>query len=264
MFRELCGDTTLENVVLVTNMWGAVSREVGKAREKELSGDFFKPAIKAGAQIIRHHDTTKSAHNIVRKIMKNRLVVLQIQRELVDEHKNIVDTAAGEAVNRELNEQIRRHQTELKELQEEMQALKEKDEETRRELEGQASKAREQMEKIKKDSEGMALGYAAEKMRMEAKMREMEQEREQADAERARLERTVQGLIGTSGTLPTDGPAYYDTSPRTRGTGWVSRPQHQVLQTSLQPPGPQVHPRSTPYVQDLFAWPLTIADTHKL
>jgi len=188
MFRELCGDTTLKNVVLVTNMWGEVSRDIGESRENELSSNFFKPVLDKGAQMVRHHNTAQSAHEIIRRIMMNRPVVLQIQRELVDEHKDIVDTAAGEAVNRELNEQIRRHQAELKVVQEEMmQALKEKDEETRQELEEETRKLQEQMEKIKKDSEGMASNYSAEKERMEAKMKEMEREakkeRQRAEAE---------------------------------------------------------------------------------
>ena len=124
----------------------------------------------------RHHNTTQSAHDIVRGIMKNRPVALQIQRELVDEHKNIVDTAAGEAVNRELNELIRRHQAELRAVQEYMmQALKEGGE-TRKELQEETRKLQEQIEKIRKDSEGMASNYSAEKVRMEAKMREMERE----------------------------------------------------------------------------------------
>ena len=77
--------------------------------------------------MIRHHNTAQSAQDIIRTAMKNRPVVLQIKRELVDEHKDIVDTAAGETVNQELNEQIRRHQIELKEVQEQMmQTLKEK------------------------------------------------------------------------------------------------------------------------------------------
>ena len=186
MFRELCGDTTLRNVVLVTNMWGEVSLDVGESRENELSSNFFKPVLDKGAQMIRHYNTAQSAHDIIRRIMINRPIVLQIQRELVDEHKDIIDTAAGEAVNQELNKQIRRHQAELKVVQEEMmQALKEKDEETRQELEEETKKLQEQMEKIKQDSEGMASNYSAEKERMAAKMKEMEQE---AKKERQRVE----------------------------------------------------------------------------
>ena len=83
---------------------------------------------------------------------------------------------------------MRRHQAELKVVQEEMvQALKGKDEEARQELEEERRKLQEQMEKVKKDSEGMALNYATEKARMEAKMKEMEQEAE-GERERERTE----------------------------------------------------------------------------
>ena len=186
MFRELCGDTTLKNVILVTNMWGEVSRDIGEAREDELTSDFFKPVLDKGAQMARHHNTAQSAHDIIRRIMKNRPVALQIQRELVDEHKDIVDTAAGGVINQELKEQIRKHQVELRMVQEEMmQAMKERDEEARQELEEESRKLQEEMERIKKDSEGMAANYTEEKERMEAKMKQMERE---AKRERERTE----------------------------------------------------------------------------
>ena len=187
MFRELCGDTTLKNVVLVTNMWGEVSQDVGEARERELTTNFFKPVLDKGAQLARHRNTPESAHDIVRSIMKNQPMVLQIQRELVDEGKNIIDTAAGEAVNKELNEQMRRHQAELKAVQEEMlQALNDKDEETRKELEEETRKLKEEMDRVRNDSAGMASNYQEEKKRLEEAMKEMQeqarQEREKADA----------------------------------------------------------------------------------
>jgi len=187
MFRELCGDASLKNVVLVTNMWGEVSQDVGEAREAELTNKFFKPALEKGAQMARHQNTEQSAHDIIRMIMKNRPVVLQIQREMVDEQKDIIDTAAGEAVNEELKEQIKKHQEEWQAAQDQMvQALKEKDEETRQDMEEETRRLQEQMEKIKKDSEGMASSYAEEKESMKTKLKEMEQkakeEKEQAEA----------------------------------------------------------------------------------
>ena len=177
MFRELCGDEALGSVVLVTNMWGGVSHDIGEARERELAGNFFKLAIYKGAQMVRHHNTVQSAHDIIRRIVGNRPVVLQIQRELVDEHRDITDTAAGKAINRELNEQIKRYQAELEEVQAEIaQALGDKDGETGQELEEVRRRLQEQVKEVTKDSEGIAANYAAEKTRMEARVKEMEQE----------------------------------------------------------------------------------------
>ena len=173
--RELCGDATLGNVVLVTNMWGGVSREVGEGRENGLSDNFFRPALDKGARMVRHDDTIQSAHNIIRMIMKNHPVVLQIQRELVDEHKDITDTAAGKAVNRELNEQMRRYKAELEKAEERMvKALEKKDEETRQELEREKREMQEQIDRVRRDSEEMSTTYAAEKERTKTKMKDME------------------------------------------------------------------------------------------
>ena len=35
-FRNLCGDTNLKNVVIVTSMWDKVTPEEGEAREEQL------------------------------------------------------------------------------------------------------------------------------------------------------------------------------------------------------------------------------------
>ena len=186
MFRKLCGESTLKNVVLVTNMWKEDPAEINEARERELSGRFFKPALDKGAQLARHHNTTESAHDIIRRIMNNHPAALQIQRELVDERKDIIDTAAGESINQELREQIKRHQKELKDLRDEMnQALAKKDNEMKRELEQAKKGLEEKVAKIRKDTEKMALNYAEEKENMENRIKEM-----QAEVEKER-ERTV-------------------------------------------------------------------------
>ena len=171
MFRELCGGVVSKNVVFVTNMWDGVTLEDGEYRENELSNKFFKPVLDLGAQMVRYHNTTQSAHEIIRRIVVNPPVVLQIQRELVDERKDIVHTAAGGTINRELNNWMRRYKGVLECVKEEIkQALKEKDEKARQELEEDMWKLQKQVEGIK-DSNGMALNYAAEKERMEAKVK---------------------------------------------------------------------------------------------
>ena len=122
MFRELCGESTLKNVVVVTNMWSEVSREVGEAREAELASRdiFFKPVLDKGAQLVRHENTQESAEAIMHYLISNHPLALRIQRELVDQHMDISQTAAGEELNRELMEQIRRHREEMRALQEDM------------------------------------------------------------------------------------------------------------------------------------------------
>ena len=125
MFRELCGDSTLKNVVLVTNMWGEVSKEVGEAREAELAREdiFFKPVLEKGARLLRHDNTVESTQEILRSIIGNQPRSLRIQRELVDEKKDISQTAAGAELNRDLLQQAEKHRLEMIVLQDEMRGL---------------------------------------------------------------------------------------------------------------------------------------------
>ena len=195
MFWEICGDTTLKNVVLVTNMWGVVSPEVSEARENELSSDTFKPAIDKGAQTARHYDTAQSAHDVIRRITVSHPVVLQVQRRLTGEHENNTIAVIGEASNRELDERITRYQAELKEVREEMtRTLGEKDE-MRKEVE-------EWMERFGKVSEEMAENHAAEKERMEARVMEVEREarreRQWAETQLANLDHCLQDVTNDS------------------------------------------------------------------
>ena len=213
-FRGLCGDETLKNVILVTNMWTRGPRDINEAREHELSTELFKPALDDGAQLIRHYDTTQSAYDIIRRIMKNHPAVSEIKQELADEDRDIVETPVGQTVSRELIGRAEKNLTELEKVKKEIrQALEEKDEEMKQELEEQARSLRDQTkkiekelkEKIRKDLDEMAKGYAAEKARMEAKMDKMDQEateREQAEAEHNRqlteLNRRLRDTANTS------------------------------------------------------------------
>jgi len=53
MFRKLCGEETLRNVLIVTTMWGIVPVPQAEAREKELASDdlLFKSVIDKGARM---------------------------------------------------------------------------------------------------------------------------------------------------------------------------------------------------------------------
>ena len=122
MFQELCGESSLHNVVIVTNMWGEVNPQRGEKREAELmrSDIFFKPFLEGGAQMTRHEDTVHSAEAILRLILNNHPLPLRIQKEMVDESRDITETSAGRELNREMQEQIRKHKEEMRVLEERM------------------------------------------------------------------------------------------------------------------------------------------------
>ncbi|KAI3607881.1 hypothetical protein WG66_004633 [Moniliophthora roreri] len=194
MFRELCGDSTLKNVVIVTNMWGEVGKDVGEAREAELAREdkFFKPVLEKGAQLVRHDNTTETARAILLHLIENKPLPLRIQTELVDQGKSLSQTAAGAELNRELMEQIRRHEREMRELQKEMQdAIRQKDEETRRELEVETKKLQAEMNRVQNDAQKLVSDYTNQKAELEQRM---EQARLAAEAEAAEQRRQIQLL----------------------------------------------------------------------
>jgi len=126
VFRKLCGESTLRNAVIVTNMWGQVDFQIGEAREVELMREdiFFKPVFDRGAQIARNENTVASAQDIIRLVLDSHPRPLCIQEEIVDEHKDISATSASGELNREINAQIKKHREEMRAVKE-MRVLKE-------------------------------------------------------------------------------------------------------------------------------------------
>lgn len=150
----MCGEQALQNVVIVTNMWGKVTPEVGGDREKELASNFFKPALDKGAVLRRHDNTTESAHSIIRYILGKEPATLQIQEEIVDQWKQIEETAAGRELLRELDEQVEKSLQQLRDLQETLNQTEADDDETRRELQQEVLKLREELATLGRISRG--------------------------------------------------------------------------------------------------------------
>jgi hypothetical protein len=170
MFRELCGNNALQNVVIVTNRWGEVDPRFGELLEAQLARDdaFFKPVLDQGAQMTRHEDTVPSAERIIRLILKNHPLPSGIKEELVTE------TYAGEELNRELNAQTWKQEQEKQVLIEGMQeVIREKDEETRRKLEIETHRMNIEIERLESNHKG-------EKERLDARIQEVETEAKEA------------------------------------------------------------------------------------
>ncbi|CAL1717260.1 unnamed protein product [Somion occarium] len=138
VFRKLCGDEALVNVAIVTNMWENVDPTLGAAREEELAKDdtMFGPLIAKGAHMHRHDGSRASALKILIQVLECTPRPLLLQRELVDEGKDIVDTSAAQEIDREVAAARRRFQKDLEDIRERLEeALREKDTESQLENE---------------------------------------------------------------------------------------------------------------------------------
>lgn len=157
MFRKLVGDEALSNVLLASTHWTRVSAEEGARRESDLRDKFWKPLMDNGATMTRHAGDEASAMALLNGLVDKTRVVLDIQRELVDEGKALIDTAAGSALNEELIALQRRHQAELRRVRDEMEdAIRQSDErsqselaEVRRQLEDQIATTRRNQTSLK-------------------------------------------------------------------------------------------------------------------
>lgn len=150
-FQHLCGEETLKNCAIVTNMWDQIKSNDGEARETELfSKDiFFKPAVDNGAKRLRHDNTVESAHKIIRQFLENTPTPLAIQRELVDEKKRVFETVAGETLLGEFAALAKKQQEELDELKRELEeAQRERDETSRQEIEEALAKLQAEQKKL--------------------------------------------------------------------------------------------------------------------
>jgi hypothetical protein len=136
MFRELCGEDPLKNVVLITTGWGVFAKagELDKAAANEqqlrTDPDFWQPLLNRGSKMARFEDTRDSALKIIESLVDNEPLVLKIQYELVDEDKDLIDTGAGATVNEEIKKLEEKYKMQLSDMQQDMaEALKCKDRE---------------------------------------------------------------------------------------------------------------------------------------
>ncbi|KAI0789932.1 P-loop containing nucleoside triphosphate hydrolase protein [Abortiporus biennis] len=190
MFRKLCGDESLKNVVIVTNMWSEVQKDIGEAREVQLRGDsvLFKPVLDRGAQMMRHDGTYESGCNILEYFLHTNPHVLQIQRELVDEKKSIVETAACQLLDAAIAELKRKHEEEMYEMRREFeQAMKEKDLAAAKEVEEARAQLMSEMESIEQKRQELEGDFEKEKTRYHQEFSILAAELEKQKAEQDEL-----------------------------------------------------------------------------
>lgn len=125
MFHKLCGQNSLNNVVIVTTIQAEVTSAEGWPHEQELlsSDSLLKPLVDGGAVVKRHDGARRSASEIIDYLLSKEHTTPQIVRELVHEHKTLEETAAGIELQTELRASLRRHRRELETLENELKSV---------------------------------------------------------------------------------------------------------------------------------------------
>ncbi|KAF9484396.1 hypothetical protein BDN70DRAFT_872688 [Pholiota conissans] len=126
MFRKLIGKDALRSVVLGTTKWALVTPDVGLGRQKQLEDQFWKEMIQAGSKIERI-DSKDAPCKLVREVLlrlKNKKLAdqfLTIQDELVNVHKFVPETEAGQTLKYSLEEIIEQQRKRAQRLREQTQ-----------------------------------------------------------------------------------------------------------------------------------------------
>jgi len=106
-FKSMCGEEAFCGVIVATTMWDrATTDELVKAelRHEELRGK-IQDVIQHGGKLVRLSAVEVDAGKILQHIVgKGRRLTLAFQRELVDDHRLIHETRAGQVLLEHLTE----------------------------------------------------------------------------------------------------------------------------------------------------------------
>lgn len=114
VFRALCGDDNLGNVILATTMWSKVSASEGREREANLVNDFWRIMIDQGSTVERvsKHQDRQQDKVLVERLLPKHTVVLQLQQEM-SEGRKLADTTVGSLIFERLTKRVTELEKEL-------------------------------------------------------------------------------------------------------------------------------------------------------
>lgn len=156
MFRKLCGQDALKNVILATTMWDRIEPSEGEARERELiaTPEYWGWMQTQGSTVFRYTGSLASAHHIIGFFLEKAPTVLDIQQQMVDDKKAIYETSAGRALDGHLDRERQRWADDLRKTQQQMQeAIQARDAVSKRMLEDVQRENRQHLARLKQDQE---------------------------------------------------------------------------------------------------------------
>jgi hypothetical protein len=118
ILEALCGKSALSHLVLATTMWDVGDHwGIRERREKLLWNRYWRAAVKSGAVMLRHDNTKSSALRILDHILSFQGgIVLEIQREMIDQPKTLDQTFVGQRLVDDLLEREAKLEDELLQL----------------------------------------------------------------------------------------------------------------------------------------------------
>jgi len=190
MLKNLCGDATMNHLMLCTTMWDRVPEEEGYGLFDELcESEAWKEMISKGAGIAMissmNSNARAEAEKVVSQLIKNAdPVEVAIQDEMVNQKLKVAETGAGKVLDEHLREMQAEGERELKELRD---RLREENEINAAKAQAEIRAKEEEVEKLKAQAEEQARERQAQaeqlKREQDKLKREMKELREQVRKE---------------------------------------------------------------------------------
>ncbi|KAH8734131.1 hypothetical protein BGZ61DRAFT_491554 [Ilyonectria robusta] len=162
IFKRICGETALPNVLLTTTRWHEVDEPTEASRERQLRDDFWAYMVGRGSLMSRFHGDRTSAVALISQLVIKEPIVLRLQHEMINEGKKLDETEAGSYVSDGLGEIRKQYLQQLESLEEMRQNLQEQDRAMRRRLKLDFERGREQLLETEKQQVSLRADVAAE------------------------------------------------------------------------------------------------------
>ncbi len=151
MFREMCGPDVFENVILLTTFWDQVDDIAGGQAQRDLRG-FWSDMLERGLEMRRFDGTLEMAQRLIERFLDKPPIVLQIQKELMEEGLSLEDTSAGMILAPDLRDDLAGETTEIRTIEDKiMQAAKAQNVAEQQKQEGNLREAQAKQRRIVDD-----------------------------------------------------------------------------------------------------------------
>ncbi|KAH6887450.1 hypothetical protein B0T10DRAFT_71258 [Thelonectria olida] len=187
MFKKLCGEDALRKVVLATTMWDELGANaaLGNEREKELidTPEFWGYMVSKGSRVHRHYNTADSAQRIIKELARGSLrVTLDLQDQMVNERRELIETGAGKEIEAELIEERKKWARELKDVRDQMEeAIQLKDMEAQQALKEVKDDYKGRIKRLEQQSQRLHVDSARlHQEQIENLKREMKEQQEKS------------------------------------------------------------------------------------
>lgn len=155
-----------------------------------MKSQYFQKLVEGHAHFMRHNRTPESAGDVLDYIITNLApVTTQIQTEMGEEGKPLVDTAAGSVQQEEIERLIAQHKKEVSALQEDINSIRESNAAARRELEEERAELQAKLARWEAECVELKEGLERESSARQKLEADMVAEREGRDKWREEQER---------------------------------------------------------------------------